>query len=192
MHLARQQARFDWFVDLSGAAALAVAAGYAALKGAPSFGIGGPAAMTAAGFAGFAIGAVIMRSVGSTPRQMPMEGFALGEIERVEDELPPLMLETIYEEPLLLDHVAEEPLLLEDLAVDEQALLLVDALQEAEPDSRVVRLFAHQPMPTPGQLKERIDRHLAGAPRHPSPPVAAPDASRALYAALDDLKRSLR
>ena len=181
MHFAQEKARFDGIVDLSGAAALAVAAGFAALKGAPSFGLGAPMAMTAAGFAGFAVGALIMRSVNSAPRQLPIDVFVVGDIETVE-QLPPLLLDTVYEEPLLL----------EDLAEDEHALLLVDALQKAEPDSRVVRLFAHQPMPTPGQLKERIDRHLAGAPRHPSPLMPAPDASQALYAALNDLRRSLR
>ena len=71
-------------------------------------------------------------------------------------------------------------------------MLLVDALQKAEPDSRVVQLFARQSMPTPGQLKDRIDRHLAGTPRQPLPIVPAPDASQALYAALNELKRSLR
>jgi hypothetical protein len=192
MHLAQQKARWDWLVELGGAAALAAAAGYAALKGAPSLGFAAPMAMTAAGFTGFASGAVAMRLVSPAPRRLPIGDFAVPEVEPAE-QLPLLLLDVVFEEPLLLKDLAcEEPLMLEDLAEDDRALLLVDALGKAEPESRVVQLFADQPMPTPGQLRERIDRHLAGAPRHPSPTIAAPDASQALYAALNELKRSLR
>jgi hypothetical protein len=67
-----------------------------------------------------------------------------------------------------------------------QSLLLDDALAAPDPDSRVVRLFDAAAMPTPGELKARIDRHLAG------PPAAPPDASQALFDALADLRRSLR
>ncbi len=178
----RQQARFDWLAELAGAAAIAVAGGYAALRIAPSFAWSAPGAMTGTGFAGFAAGLLAMKLVRPAPRQMPIGAFALTDADAALS-LEPLLLDTIYEEPLLLDDVAE----------DDAALLLVDALRVAEPGSRVVQLFSHQPMPTPGQLKDRIDRHLAGAPRHPSPPMPVPaDASQALYAALNELKRSLR
>ena len=184
MHVARQRARFDWLADLCGAGSLAAAGGYAALKIAPAFSLAAPAIMTAAGFAGFV--------VGSPFRELPLGDFAVAQIER-EEHSEPLLLDTLYDEPLLLDQVAEyEPLLVEDVIEDESAMLLVDALQAAGPGSRVVQLFAHQPMPTPGQLKDRIDRHLAGGPRHPSPLAPVPDASQALYAALNELKRSLR
>jgi hypothetical protein len=176
-----QKARFDWLAELCGAGALAAASGYAALKVAPSFGFAAPMAMTAAGFAGFALGALAMRLAKPGARSLPISEFAL----------PDLGAEERQEPLLLVEHRPEEELLLEDLAEDDSALLLVDALQKAEPQSRVVQLFAHQPMPTPGQLKERIDRHLADAPRHPSP-MPVPDASQALYAALNELKRSLR
>ncbi|MCL6682890.1 hypothetical protein [Sphingomonas alba] len=186
-----QKARFDWLAELCGAGALAAATGYAALKIAPSFALAPPMAMTAAGFAGFVLGALAMRLVKPGARNLPISGFALADVEG-EDWQEPLLLDTVYEEPLLLEYrLEEEELLLVDLAEGDSALLLVDALQRAEPESRVVQLFAHQPMPTPGQLKERIDRHLADAPRHPSP-MPAPDASQALYAALNELKRSLR
>jgi len=185
-----QKARFDWLAELCGAGALAAASGYAALKVAPSFGFAAPMAMTAAGFAGFALGALAMRLAKPGARSLPISEFALPDLG-AEERQEPLLLDTVYEEPLLLEHRLEEELLLEDLAEDDSALLLVDALQKAEPQSRVVQLFAHQPMPTPGQLKERIDRHLADAPRHPLP-MPAPDASQALYAALDELRRSLR
>jgi hypothetical protein len=67
-------------------------------------------------------------------------------------------------------------------------LVLDDILAELEPDSRVVRLFDPARMPTPGQLKSRIDRHLEGG----TPLQASPDASQALYDALAELRRSLR
>jgi hypothetical protein len=41
-------------------------------------------------------------------------------------------------------------------------------------------------MPTPGELSDRIDRHLEREP------AAAPDASQALHDALAELRRSLR
>ncbi len=180
----RQQARFDWLAELAGATAIAVAGGYAALRIAPSFAWSAPGAMTGTAFAGFAAGLLAMKLVRSAPRQMRIAAFALADADAdAALALEPLLLDTIYEEPLLLDDVAE----------DDAALLLVDALRVAEPGSRVVQLFSHQPMPTPGQLKDRIDRHLAGAPRHPSPSMPVPaDASQALYAALNELKRSLR
>jgi hypothetical protein len=65
-------------------------------------------------------------------------------------------------------------------------LILDDVLEEVAPDSRVVRLFDPSAMPTPGQLQERIDRHLGGLAEAP------PDASQALHEALDELRRSLR
>ncbi len=183
MRMAQEKARFDWLAELAGAMALGVAGGFAALKAAPSIALSPPSAMIGASFAGFAAGLLAMRLVTPAPRSLPVGEFELANVES-----------SGLTEPLLLDTVYEEPLLLEDFAGDDAALLLVDALQTAEPDSRVVRLFAQEPMPTPGQLKDRIDRHLAGAPRHPSPPMSAPaaDASQALYAALNELKRSLR
>jgi hypothetical protein len=71
---------------------------------------------------------------------------------------------------------------------EDAALELDDVLVEVAPDSRVVQLFDPTAIPTPGQLKARIDRHLDGGTSH-SP---SPDASEALFAALADLRRSLR
>jgi hypothetical protein len=68
-----------------------------------------------------------------------------------------------------------------------QPLDLDDILAQLEPDSRVVRLFDPAAMPTPGQLKGRIDDHLhqgAGPPQS--------DAAQALADALAELRRSLR
>jgi hypothetical protein len=70
-------------------------------------------------------------------------------------------------------------------------LLLDRALAHVGRDSRVVRLFAPAAaVPTPGELKARIDRHLASAPQARSTDPA--DASEALFSALADLRRSLR
>lgn len=67
-------------------------------------------------------------------------------------------------------------------------LLLDDILGAVRPDSRVVRLFAPGELPTPGQLKISIDRHLQS--RTGPPPI--PDATQALSEALAELRRSLR
>lgn len=69
-----------------------------------------------------------------------------------------------------------------------EPLLLDDILAEIGPNSRVVRLFDTTQMPTPGQLRSRIEGHL-GEPRR-QPPI--PDASAALSEALAELRRSLR
>jgi hypothetical protein len=71
-------------------------------------------------------------------------------------------------------HVEPEP----------EALLLDDILASMGPDSRVVRLFAPDQMPTAGQLKERIDQHIGGA--------RDCEAADALQQALADIRKSLR
>jgi hypothetical protein len=91
-------------------------------------------------------------------------------------------------EPQLLESVEAAELLLTDAdrvsapAADD-ALILDDILDAIGPDSRVVRLFDPQAMPSPAQLKTRIDKHLEGE--------RAPDASEALHEALAQLRRSL-
>jgi hypothetical protein len=73
-------------------------------------------------------------------------------------------------------------------APEDNILELVDVLEQVPDDSRVVRLFDPSAMPTPSELKARIDRHLERG----SPPGASPDASQALVDALTELRRSLR
>ena len=122
------------------------------------------------------------------------------------EELPPAEFET---DELLLEDVLEpeepsdefrprdeferaEQLMIEHFALaraaEEEPLLLDDILAQLGPDSRVVRLFDPDAMPTPGQLKSRIDRHLE--PAHGPPEL--PDAGQALHDALDELRRSIR
>jgi hypothetical protein len=165
--------RLDWLAEIGGATALAAAGGYAALKLIPAF-------APVAGAGCLAVGLIAIKAVKPEPRRHVLPEFALDRVAADE-----LLLETVYEEPLLLEDLFEE---------QDDALLLEDALPKAEPESRVVQLFAHPAIPTPGQLKDRIDRHLAGAPQATLSQVTPPqiDASEALYAALNELKRSLR
>ena len=69
-----------------------------------------------------------------------------------------------------------------------EPFVLDDILAELGPESRVVRLFDRKAMPTPGQLKSRIDDHLGQEERR----SGACDASQALSDALAELRRSLR
>jgi hypothetical protein len=73
-------------------------------------------------------------------------------------------------------------------APQDQPLVLDDVLAELGPESRVVRLFDRKAMPTPGQLKSKIDDHLGQG----VPSAAQSDASQALSDALAELRRSLR
>ena len=71
------------------------------------------------------------------------------------------------------------------LAHAEDELVLDDVLAVLNPDSRVVRLFERDAMPTPGEIQSRIDHHLGAQAK-------APDASQALHDALFELRRSLK
>lgn len=73
-------------------------------------------------------------------------------------------------------------------AIEQEPLVLDDILAELGPNSRVVRLFDRNAMPTPGHLKARIDDHLEQG----NSQFATPDASQALSDALAELRRSLR
>lgn len=183
MKAGRQEAKFDWLVELGGASALALAAAFAAFKASPSFGFTPPTTTVGAAAAFFGLGFLTMRVVGSEPPVHAIADFSVDPIHA--DDV--LELTEVVEEPLLLDTPYDE-------LADVEALLLEDALPEPDPASRVVRLFAAQQVPTPGQLKDRIDRHLAAGTMHRVREFEgpAPDASDALFAALSELKRSLR
>lgn len=70
----------------------------------------------------------------------------------------------------------------------QEPLLLDDILAELGPDSRVVRLFGTGTVPTAGELKTRIDRHLD---REASESQSR-DAAQELHEALAKLRRSIR
>ncbi|HEY8593171.1 MAG TPA: hypothetical protein VIL42_09965 [Sphingomicrobium sp.] len=89
-----------------------------------------------------------------------------------------------YEAPEL-----EELLLTERVQPDAgDALVLDDILEQLGPDSRVVRLFDRSAMPTPAELKSRIDDHLGRS----AGDAESSDASQALHQALAELRRSIR
>lgn len=182
----RHRARFDWLVEVTGAAAAGLAAGFAALKLAPSFGFAPVAGMTASGLAVFSLGLLGMRMVKPDAREHAFAEFSFEPIGTVE------MMDAAGEEPLLLDVIYEQSAVSRDIAGSDE--LLLDDPLVVDPASRVVQLFAGQQLPTAGQLQDRIERHLAAGARHSvrngEEPV--PDASAALYAALTDLRRSLR
>ena len=93
------------------------------------------------------------------------------------------------DELLLTERLPDELLLTDADRLDSAVPLeLDDILARIGPDSRVVRLFDRKAMPTPGQLKTRIDSHLEQA----APSHAQPDASQALSDALAELRRSFR
>jgi hypothetical protein len=106
----------------------------------------------------------------------------LTDADRLDNELVLTDADRIDSALLLTEADRFQPL------ASEEPLVLTDVLYELGSDSRVVRLFDPSKMPTPGQLKSRVDRHL----EREAPPAAPSDASQALSEALAELRRSLR
>jgi hypothetical protein len=165
----RIENKVEWAASLSlaGAVAFAVFSVAAPVLGTP----GAVASAAVVGALACLLSVGALRSLAPRPRY-PVPVFDLRKI----DPAP-------MDELLLTDdqRVKDEP-------PGGDALLLDDILAELGPDSRVVRLFDPSAMPTPGQLKARIDRHLDDN----APPTASPDASQALLDALSELRSSLR
>lgn len=137
-----------------------------------------------------------LSSVKGERRPIPVPVFDLRDYEPGEE--PQLLLAAPDEEPaasqaepLLLTHVLTELLLTEPYEalaeIDDEPLLLDDVLTELAPDSRVVKLFDPASMPTPNELRARIDRHLSRGPTE-----QPADATQALHQALAELRRSIR
>jgi hypothetical protein len=163
----RRAARIEHVLDAVAAAIFAIAASYCAVR--MSLGGGAVASITGLSLCGaFAL----LRAVHQTGRFRLAE-FALAEVPDQPGEL--LLTEA---DRLLPDDPEQSP-----------ELLLDDVLAQLGPDSRVVRLFDPAAMPTPGELRARIDRHLDSSNARPAP---HPDASQALHEALAELRRSLR
>lgn len=184
MHQAHYRARFDWMVELAGAAAAGLAAGFAAFKLAPSFGLVPAAAMAGPALAAFGLGLLAMKTVKPAVREHAFAGFSVAPIVAGEPSRS-------AEEPLLLEvrYVGSTPI---DVVAEKVELLLDDPLVK-QANSRVVQLFAGSAPPTAGELNDRIDGRLATGAIHSMPQLKqpAPDASEALYAALAELRRSL-
>ena len=158
--------RIETLIDAGAAMLLAGAVGYAATHLTTSLGL--DLAVAALGFLGGFYG---LRTIAPEER-----AFALPEIAAV----------PAYDATAGVLELTEADRLRPETA-DEGELLLDDALAHFGPGSRVVRLFEPSAMPTAGELKVRIDRHLTEFTQ-PAPP----DASQELYDALAELRRSLR
>lgn len=121
--------------------------------------------------------------------QFKVRAFDVREIETL-DESDELLLtddDRVSDELVLTEAdrlESPDELILGD---EDRLLVLEDVLEEIGPQSRVVRLFDRKAMPTPGQLKTKIDDHLGRGS-----PAAQSDASQALSDALAELRRSLR
>jgi hypothetical protein len=158
--------RIEAGADLSAAAAFALAAAYAVSN------ILAPHALAAAGGAAAFLGCFgVLRRITPEDSRYELPEFAL--VELPSDAVGELLLTDA-------DRLAPAARASEELVLD-------DILAELGPQSRVVRLFDRSSMPTAGQLKDRIDRHL----HHEDSPAAPADASQALYEALAELRRSL-
>jgi hypothetical protein len=166
--------RLEAAVGYAAVASLAVAVGFAAFQ------VTGrithfPPIIAAAGAALAASPAafLLLRLLEGGPNPFPQPVFETVEIEPLAQPTPA--------ELLLTDADRLEP-------ADDDALELQDVLAEITPDSRVVQLFDPAAMPHAGRDHARDDRRLVGG----APYSATPDASEALFAALADLRRSLR
>lgn len=194
-------------LDVAAAAVPAVAAGWAAAKLAPLAQYPMTGTIAVASLPIFLLAYSAMRRSGADEQGFSVPTFVPPPLE--EDELlldtravsgEVLLLEIPFrgpaEDELLLDQrwSAESQALLcdrpsMDRQVDELAeLLLDDPLRSIPSDSRVVRLFAPQALPTAGQLADRIERHLGHAPAE----TPSEDGYDALREALEELRRSLR
>jgi len=168
--------RVEAAIGYAAAASFAAAAGFAAFHAASRFTDlrGTLAAACISALVACPVAFALLRLLEGQPKPFPQPCFETVEIEPVSI--------SAAGELLLTDADRLEP------ATHDEALVLEDVLTEVAPESRVVQLFDPAAMPTAARPQARIDRHLVGGGRH-SP---SPDASEALFAALADLRRSLR
>jgi len=190
--------RFESSAETAASALFAAAVGYSA------YGLAGvvflqpqpwPFAAVAVAV-GYFVSARGLKSVGRSAPDFAISVFDVREIEmfEAEDELLLTEADRIDGELMLTesDRLHGELVLTDADRLQPgggagEPLELDDILTEMGPEARVVRLFDRRAMPTPGQLKSRIDSHLDQSP----PPSATSDASQALSAALAELRRSL-
>ena len=203
---ARLIERIETAVERGASALFAGAVGYAvfAAEGGTASPVQLASFVGAGAGAAFLLSARILATVGKSGTQWKLSPFRIDEIETVEDELLLTDADRIDAELILTDadrlndelvlteadRIRDELLLTDAdrLEAGTDPLVLDDILTEMGPDSRVVRLFDRKAMPTPGQLKSRIDSHLDRAAQ----PTAPEDAAQALSDALAELRRSLR
>lgn len=175
--------RIEANLDRAAAALFAASCAYAAyvwLESRVSLPLLGGETIAATGLA-YVLALRSLRSLQPESRRLPVPVFDVREIDPVETaellteryEAPELLLTERYEKA---EPGPEEPLWLDDI------------LAELSSDSRVVRLFDPVAMPTPGQLKSRIDEHLDVE----ATPEQHAEGVQALHDALAELRRSLR
>jgi hypothetical protein len=183
--------RIERAVDRAAAAMFALACAYAAHAWFAA--IAGPFLFAKTAAAAVFAYLLCLRALTAVQPLSPRLAVPLFDVRDI--EVDELLLTERYEpdELLLTDRYEPDELLLTERyetpgESTEEPLVLDDILEQLSPDSRVVRLFDPAAMPTPAQLKSRIDRHLDGA----APEVQAPDASQALHEALAELRRAIR
>jgi hypothetical protein len=173
----------------AGAVGFAVYGAFGDLPLQPELGVG----IGVAGVIAYFLCMGALEALAQRERSFALRVFDVREIETIDDALVLTAADRIGGSELVLtdqDRVQAGELLLTDadrVPAPDQPLELDDILHELHSDSRVVRLFDRRAMPTPGQLKSRIDDHLGQAPARP-----LSDASQALSDALAELRRSLR
>ena len=164
-------------VDRAASALLGAACGYAAHAWFSATAAAPIAAVetAAAALLAYVLSSRLLSAIQPEPPTLSVPIFDVREVEPFEQS------------ELLLTDRADAPAA---PAGDEQddALLLDDILAELGPDSRVVRLFDPAAMPSAGELKSRIDRHLD----RDSFEARTADAAQTLHDALAELRRSIR
>lgn len=162
-------ARVEKLADCAASAVLALACGFAAsqwLAGA----VARLPASAALAAAAYFLSVRLLGSIQPQPRRLPVAIFDVRELEPIEPA------------ELLLTERLDQP------SRGTDPLLLDDILAELGPDSRVVRLFDPASMPTAGDLRLRIEKHLDGE----AAAARSSDAAQALHEALAELRRSIR
>ncbi|GAA4015714.1 hypothetical protein GCM10022280_13130 [Sphingomonas swuensis] len=159
--------------------------------------IGWMADGVAAGLLGAAVGTCLLLLGGSGGAVIAAAASgvaALMLLRQVKPEPRRFRLPAFDQPDIVVEQVPADILELCDAVGAEEALLLDDPLDDLPGDSRVVQLFAPRALPTPGELRARIEAHLQEDRR----PGGADnvldlevDAAAALRQALGELRRSL-
>lgn len=172
------------WIDRAASAVFALACAFAAyFYSAPTLRHPLVAAETAAVAAlGYFLSLLVLRAVRPGPRKLAIPIFDLRDVDLPES--PVVRLTDLLDQEN--EHRPEPPPESQDEA--KEPLMLDDILAELGPNSRVVRLFDPVAMPTAGELKSRIDRHLD----RETSATQYPDAAQALHDALAELRRSIR
>jgi len=165
--------RVEKNIQRASSAAFAVAVGYAAYTWLAGFAVQPQLGAETGGAAAIAylVASRALNAVRPRGSEMPVKMFDLRAIDPIAPAELLLGVEDRYEPAV------EAPLELDDI------------LAEIGPDSRIVRLFDPAAMPTPGELKSRIDHHLDGQSSSDS---QSAEAAQALHEALAELRRSVR